>query len=291
MPEEMDSFTSDNVYKNKNGHYVWDGTFNKSVTKVHRVSLCITCMNRLSDLKFTLLKNLTDNLDYSDSEFILLDYNSSDGLEDWVRSNMMGHVESGKLVFLRTDEPSHYSLAHSKNVAFLAASGDIVHNLDTDNLTGPGFCSHLNLLANQVPSKAFFAKTAHYSIRLRGKVGFYKDEFIHLLGGYDEDFSAYSPDDRDIWWRAISIPLAVLWYPSDNFTKRLFSEAGYSHPDPFKNYSTDGEEASRANYYKMQRRMREKIAEGVLKANAGRKWGSAKLTKNFNEKLTVGMRV
>ena len=45
-------------------------------------------MNRLSHLQETLPKNIHDNYLLGDVEFVLLDYNSSDGLESWVKNDM-----------------------------------------------------------------------------------------------------------------------------------------------------------------------------------------------------------
>ena len=50
------------------------------VKRQHKISICTTCMNRLDDLKQTLPQNILDNADYTRTEFVLIDYNSSDGL-------------------------------------------------------------------------------------------------------------------------------------------------------------------------------------------------------------------
>jgi hypothetical protein len=41
-------------------------------------------MDRLSHLKKLYAKNIENNRDYPNVEFVLLDYNSSDELEEWV---------------------------------------------------------------------------------------------------------------------------------------------------------------------------------------------------------------
>ena len=41
-------------------------------------------MNRLYHIRETLPRNVRDNKDYPYVEFVLLDYGSDDGLEDWV---------------------------------------------------------------------------------------------------------------------------------------------------------------------------------------------------------------
>lgn len=48
-----------------------------------QISFCITCMNRLKHLQETLEKNILDNFLVDEVEFVVLDYNSQDGLEEW----------------------------------------------------------------------------------------------------------------------------------------------------------------------------------------------------------------
>ena len=69
----------------------------------NKISFCIVCMNRLYHLKETLIKNIEDNISYEKLEFILLDYNSTDGLEDWVKSNMKDYIEKDSLKYCRAE--------------------------------------------------------------------------------------------------------------------------------------------------------------------------------------------
>src|SRR5688572_31144005 len=123
---------------------MWDGQFTRPVTRQFTISFCTTCMGRIHDLAQTLPRNMADNADYPALEFVLLDYHSRDGLEQWVKDHLMPHIESGRLVYARTVEPEWYEMAHSRNVAFKLASGQIVCNVDADNWTGPGFAAVLN---------------------------------------------------------------------------------------------------------------------------------------------------
>ena len=94
--------------------------------KTKKIAFCITCMNRLHHLQQTLGKNLQDNFLPDDVEFILLDYNSKDGLEQWVHHNMMQYIESGILVYCKTTEPQYYFRNHARNMAFRLANAGIV---------------------------------------------------------------------------------------------------------------------------------------------------------------------
>ena len=62
-----------------------------------QISFCITCMNRLKHLQETLEKNILDNFLVDEVEFVVLDYNSQDGLEEWIAQSMMKYIEMGIL--------------------------------------------------------------------------------------------------------------------------------------------------------------------------------------------------
>jgi len=256
----------------------FDGNFTKPVTKNYKVSICTTCQDRLSDLKQTLPKNIQDNLDYPNVEFVLLDYNSTkDDIEKWVKDEMMGWIEMGVLNFYRTDEPKYYDMSHSRNIAFLAASGEIVNNVDADAYTNKGFATFLNRLANEQPKKAMFAKSKQL---LRGRLGFYKKEFIEILGGYDEiNCHGYGHDDQDLMNRAFEIGMKMMAFRApfvgivDGHVKK--------QPGRYREGMAVTEARNRFISYV-------NLILGKYKANQGFTWGQAKLVKNFKYAVETG---
>jgi GT2 family glycosyltransferase len=255
---------------------IWDGQFSRGVTREFSISLCTTCMGRLDDLLQTLPTNIADNADYPRVEFVLLDYNSQDGLEKWVKENMSGHVESGKLVYARTTEPKWYHMAHSRNVAFKLATGEIVCNVDADNWTGPGFATALNRLANEKPERAVFVKGWRL---LRGRVGLYRKEWLELLGGYDESLTGYGHDDRDLVDRSLLQQFRLMWFGGQYVTRIQTARSVKVANMEAKNWKA----TETAN----KERSAENIQKGLFKSNEGRKWGSAILRKNFREEIVL----
>jgi len=256
----------------------WNGKKDIPVTKNHKISICTTCMNRLDDLKITLPKNIEDNSDYPEVEFVVLDYNSSDGLADWIKSDMQSYIDKGILNFYRTEEPKTYSMAHSRNVAFKLAQGHIVNNVDADNFTNKGFANYLNLLAHQVPEKAVFAKGKRM---LRGRLGFYKNEFIDLLGGYSEMelLSAYGHDDHDLLHRAFGLKFQMVWWSGQYY-----------------NATPNHQKHQMDNFQNKDWKFTEKCNKllsffslfyGLYKANRGGQWGKATVVRNFLETIHV----
>jgi len=252
----------------------WDGKFTKPVTKNYKISICTTVMNRLGDLKQTLPKNMEDNSDYPNLEFVILDYNSIDGLGDWIKSEMAEHIESGLVVYYRTEEPKYFDMSHSRNVAFKVASGEIVNNVDADNFTLEGFALYINRLANEQPRRAMFPKSRQL---LRGRLGFYKDEFIEILGGYSETLKFYGHDDANLIHRAFEM----------GFRSMAFRKFSGIIPNHKKHQEGNYPE----EWWKSEGRNRlisfTDLIVGNFTPNKGKEWGKAKLVKNFKEEVEV----
>lgn len=246
------------------------------VEKKYKISICTTCMGRKGDVQQTLEKNIMDNSDYDNVEFVLLDYNSKDGLAAWVRTHMVKYIEEGILNYYRTSEPEFYSMTHSRNVAFKVAQGDIVNNVDGDHFTNKGFASFVNLLANIYPERAVFVKSKQKN---RGRLGLYKEEFVNMLGGYNEDIEDYGYDDADLLHRAAALDFVAVRYGGKYCT---ITPDHRRHPtDNYKN--RDWRYTQRRNTLISLLT----IAGGYYKANRHRHWGKATLVKNFSEEVIV----
>jgi glycosyltransferase involved in cell wall biosynthesis len=60
------------------------------------LSFCITCKNRLHQIKQTLPQNLTDNREMKGKvDFVLVDFGSTDGLQEWIIGNFEPEIEDG----------------------------------------------------------------------------------------------------------------------------------------------------------------------------------------------------
>ena len=161
----------------------------------YKISFCTVCRNRLQHLKKTLLKNIEDNIEYPGIEFILLDYNSSDGLEEFAQKELKEYIDSGKLIYYRNDTAPYFHRSHSRNMAFRLATGDILCNIDADNFTGKDFAFYVNAVFNE-KENIFLATTGFYKDVL-GRIGIRKNDFFKV-GGLDEHMSNYGFEDLDI---------------------------------------------------------------------------------------------
>jgi predicted glycosyltransferase involved in capsule biosynthesis len=180
------------------------------------LSFCTTCMDRLHHLKYTLPTNIevADWL-YPEVEFILVDYNSQDGLEAWVKGSMHQYLECGILKYYKTNEPEYFQMSHAKNTAHKLASGDILCNLDADNFLSVEFIETILKLFEKEEQIVIYGTGG-----ANGKVCVTRDNFLKL-GGYNEQFEGWGVEDLDFLRRAsafLELKQAELWQFDWNIT-------------------------------------------------------------------------
>ena len=262
---------------------LWDpGTepLPKEPKTYRKISFCTACMNRLHDLMVTLPVNIHHNRDYPNVEFVVVNYNSRDKLDEWMKGYMMPYIETGLLVYVHTTEPEFFNASHSRNVSFKVATGDIVNNIDADNFSGRGFAKTLNLLAEVRPEKAVFAWN---KTMIHGRLGFYKKEWLEL-GGYDEDLLGYGWDDQNLYFRAMAAGCKLMWwgYWEDRFSERIHT------PDEDRvRYMKHKHWHWRFSEFVNRKITSEKLNHKQFVVNQGRQWGKATLVKNFKEVINV----
>ena len=160
-------------------------------------------MNRLHQLKSTLLKNISDNEDYEELEFILLDYNSNDEMCQWVKDTLGVYIKSNRIIYFKTFEPDIFSHSHSKNVAFKLASGDIICNINADHYTGFSFANYVNSRFVE-HGNIVLTPIDYHNTKLRdqppkdifGK-GCVKKKDFDFVRGFDEGMNGYGFEDWD----------------------------------------------------------------------------------------------
>ena len=266
------------------------GPYKKPVTKQYKISFCTNCMGRTDDLKQTYLQNIEDNKEYPNVEFVLLNYNSKDDMDKWAKKNLKDYVKAGLVNYYHTKEPKYYSMTHSRNVAFKLAQGDIVHNIDADHYTNcahglplkfqndppdMSFAEFLNLMANQHHKRSVFLKSKQKN---RGRLGFFKKEFL-WLNGYNEEIEDYGHDDCDLLDRAL---LA-------GFTAFFSGGKFFSHTDDHTRHPTDNYKCKDWKYTQRKNTLISilNLKYNRIQANQDIHWGKAKLLKNWNEVVEI----
>lgn len=156
-------------------------------------------MNRTMHLKETLPRNIADNSSYGNIEFVLLNYNSSDDLHEWVLTAMAPYLQQGVLKYYHTREPLFFQMSHAKNMAFRLATGDILCGVDADNYTGPGFADYISerFVSNRqiyVQPPTIGQDKKRWDVQ--GRVCVHQEDF-HAVRGYDEAVQEYGFEDKD----------------------------------------------------------------------------------------------
>ncbi len=169
-----------------------------SMKHTNKISFNITCMNRLHHLKQTLKINIQDNLLSGQVEFNLLDYNSTDGLEEWVKQHDE-LFDTGVFNYYKTLTPLCYHRTHSRNMIFRLSTGNIVCNLDADNYLGEGFAAHILNLSYITDQDVFY--TPSYSERdVIGRICLQRKHFLSV-NGYNEALPGYGLEDIELYYR------------------------------------------------------------------------------------------
>ena len=197
-----------------------------------KISFITVCMGRLHHLKQTLPRNIEDTADI-DREFIILNYNSKDRMNEYLWNHFQKEIKEGLIKLYHTSTPRYFRTSHSRNMASKQATGDILLILDCDNFLVEGFSEWvIEAFTENIDSVC-----SHRSDRINsvgGKIAISSDNFIKMRG-YNEKFKGWGFEDVDLIIRAIEF---------DGLTpKRIpveFMEAIlHTNEERFTNYEDD----------------------------------------------------
>ena len=248
------------------------------------ISVCTTCMNRLHDLKRTLPLNMIDNADYEMAEFVLLDYNSTDGLEEWVKAEMGDHIASGRLVYYKSSGHSFFDPNHSRNISFRLATGSIITNVDADNFMNRGFLARLGQCASVSDQRLLlvpqsFLLPGSQRLMLKGRFAMYRRD-LYALGGFDEGLNGYGYDDVSLVFRAIMAGFNIVRFEDRFLDGRIHTPIS----DRVSQFSNNNFQYGQ---WLNSTTTASKLARRELVANKGVGWGEATVVKNFGETIVL----
>jgi hypothetical protein len=174
-----------------------------------------TCKGRLHHLKKTLPRNIK-HAGENGAVFVLLDYFDTEDLGDYIARNYQSDIESGRLVYYRTQHSPRFHMAHAKNMAHRCAlleRSDILVTLDSDNLTNPGFADYIAARFADDPElsllcpdfKALPPRGKRYDADcptklgrgFAGRLAIRAQDFVKV-GGYNEIFETWRGEDLDL---------------------------------------------------------------------------------------------
>ncbi len=255
-------------------------------------------MGRRQHVEATLLKNIQDNLpktkDDPEVEFILLDYNSKDGLQDWIKNNaaLKPFLDNSTLVYAKYPDATHFHHAHAKNMAHRLATGDVVCNLDADNYTGKDFARYLATeFANgeHVLSHFTFGVMTHDPDKngFFGRISMRREDFL-ALGGYSETRfkKGWGYEDTDFIMRAMKLGLES----KPMFNKEYMGVIAHGNEERVKNtlQGVNSKDIDDVSAGRAKNRHRNFILSSYFtraQANHGNRFGEGKLMGLDNQPL------
>ena len=175
---------------------------NKNQFKERKViSFCITCMNRLWQLKQTLPKNLIENKKYMDKiEFVLVNFvkdKEGDNIDKYVRDNFKKEIESGYLKYYVTKELKSWNASVAKNTSHNYATGKLLYNLDCDNFViNEEIEQILNSYRNN-DNYLYFGWSDTWKDGTAGRVCATNKQFREV-NGYNQNLDATGYEDLDL---------------------------------------------------------------------------------------------
>lgn len=288
-----------------------------------KVSYFTTCMNRLHHLRQTLPINIKSITNHNLTEFIILDYSSTDGLKNWVRENMMKYIDSGLVKYFEVKGKTYFTHNHAKNMAAKCTSpgNNIICSLDADNFLGKElYCNLTDRLIYLFKSneRDIFVRAKGWDYREKdwwsmhsykyyscsGKIAVKRKDFF-AAQGFDEHMQGHCYDEEEFWqrlkqtWNFKHIELPIDYSVAINHTN--YERLKNLNPNiidlkKILNYKKEGVEIINNMYLtdSMSKKLYpnalnnkkiylENINKQIKRPNNG-KWGQGVVFKNFSKK-------
>lgn len=222
------------------------------------ISLCTPCMGRTHDLKEVMPSRIEAAKNSPPVEIVVVNYNSQDGLDDYLDSLVM---PSGvQLTVRHYYGREHWHMAHGFNLAVLASSGEYFWLMGCDLFLSKNSISSIRELI-QLRNNPWMMSPEH-----SGMIVCRKDIFVDA-GGYDERFEFYGQEGLELNDR-----LRRRGHEPGYFPTNLIEVLPTSNIDKVKNYRIKG---NKTTLSRMMRPIYEQCKqEQVLTANIGKDWGS-----------------
>ena len=176
-------------------------------------------------IKQTLPRNLKDNLSMKGLiDFVLVDFGSTDGLQEWIVENFKQEIKEGYLKYYYTEEMPYWHVCVAKNTAHVLSESDIVVNLDGDNYTGKDGGKFVleNMVKNGIHDTVIHQFRFNYDIwnGSYGRIALSRENFINI-GGYDEDFDPMTHQDSDLLKRLRLVGINYLHLNNEEYNNAI----------------------------------------------------------------------
>jgi predicted glycosyltransferase involved in capsule biosynthesis len=157
------------------------------------ISYCSQVKNRFYQFQQTFKNNLEHLISNKDTEWIIVDCDSTDGLYEHIRA--LGPID--RFYYYKALNFYSYSIPIAKNFSARLCSGDYIFNLDIDNYIGDS--------TSQIKQAKFGGICCNvFKKGIYGRIGCSR-EIFYKVGGYDESFLPAGKHDTDFMERCKSL--------------------------------------------------------------------------------------
>jgi hypothetical protein len=172
-------------------------------------------MNRTYDLKKSLPYVIESARLSPPVEIFVLNYGSKDDLDDYIKTQ-----PKDLITYMKVDR-EFYSSPEARNIAQLNSKGEYGIQWACDSYCKPEFIKVIRDLIEKEHPVWMAEQWLGRAVTCR------KDEFI-ASGGYDERFTYYAPEDRDICMRLhrrggkfVQFPKELIWDTKTSWREKL----------------------------------------------------------------------
>jgi len=233
------------------------------------ISLCTPVMDRTGDLRKCLPSRIIAANNSPPVELVILNYNSHDDLDDYIKSVIKSKPFKRKglfgkksfITYRKYTGRDYYHLAHAWNLALKSSKGDYILILGADTIIHEDFVSFVR--------KAI--EKHHYpwmSIGRQNGIILCERQLFMDVGGYDEQFEYYGSEDKDLIRRLKRHKLNRGIIPG-HLRKLIYTH----NKKKIKNYR--GNMTKREMMVMNAAIRQENEKNNVMIANQGKEWGEA----------------
>ena len=218
------------------------------------ISILIHSMNRAYDLKKSMPYIIEAANQSPPVEILVLNYSSTDDLDEYMSAVMATDLVGGNFfTYTKVEGRKFYSSPEARNIAQKTSLGEYGIQWACDSYCKPEFIKVIReLIEKENPAWMAEGWTGR-AIVCR------KDEFI-ASGGYDERFTYYAPEDRDLCMR-----LHRRGGKFVKFSSKLLWDTKTSWKEKLSNVNKSGSHMEQIR--KMHKIYEENNKNGTLKAN------------------------
>lgn len=245
------------------------------------ISFGTSCMGRVNHIEQTYIDNIEIALDQDpNTKFVLLNYNSQDGLDMWVSDNLKKYIDTGVVKYLKNTTATEFSQARTKNITLKNGMHDIVCNLDADNRLTTRYMKKILRVWNDDTCRIGGNKgdvteddlvVSCPMPHVWGRLTMYKKTLIKL-GGFNEQMRGWGGEDIDFIDRHKAMykrGIRFMYHQGSHDIKNreVFEDIFGKEP---VGEITNHEECRNGINKEMSKK---NIERGLLVANQGMEWG------------------